>query len=60
MKIAGEHGRTVGEILLRWALAHNYAVIPKSVTPARQELNLRVLDFDLGEEDMKAIDELDC
>lgn len=56
MDIAQKNGRTVGEVLLRWAVGHNYAVIPKSVNRERQERNLRILEFELDEEDMRKLD----
>lgn len=48
----------MGEVLLRWAVSHDYAVIPKSVNKSRQERNIRILEFDLDQEDMKALDGL--
>lgn len=60
LEVAEKNNRTVGEVLLRWALGHNYSVIPKSMTPERQELNLKVLDFELSEEDMLRLDKLNC
>lgn len=57
-KIADSHAKTPGEVVLRWALSHDYAVIPKSIEPVRQERNLGVLDFDLSEEEVQALDEL--
>ncbi|MFC4494833.1 aldo/keto reductase [Streptomyces ovatisporus] len=53
--IAGKHGRTPAQIVLRWHLQLGNVVIPKSVTPARMRENLDVFDFELDEEDLAAI-----
>ena len=50
LDIAKSHSRSVGEVLLRWALAHEFTIIPKSSNQERQLINLRVMDFDLIED----------
>ena len=34
-EVAEKNERTVGEVLLRWAVGRNYAVIPKSMNKDR-------------------------
>lgn len=57
--IADHHGKTVGQVILRWLLQRDVVVIPKSSNPARQAENLAVFDFELSSEDMEAIKSLD-
>jgi D-xylose reductase len=57
--IATKVGKTPSQVLLRWATQRGLAVIPKSNNQARLEQNLHVADFDLAEEDIKAISALD-
>ncbi|KAL4946758.1 hypothetical protein BDV06DRAFT_229655 [Aspergillus oleicola] len=45
-------------VLLRWATQRSVAVIPKSSNPNRLAQNLKVTDFDLAEEEIKKISEL--
>jgi len=58
--IAEEHGKTPGQVVLRWHIQLGNVVIPKSVTPERIEQNLDVFDFDLSDEEMAAIEALDA
>jgi 2,5-diketo-D-gluconate reductase A len=58
--IADRHGRTAGQVVIRWHIQLGNVVIPKSVTPERIEQNLDVLDFHLSEAEMAAIDGLDA
>jgi 2,5-diketo-D-gluconate reductase A len=53
--IAERHGRTPGQIILRWHIEKALVVIPKSVTPKRIEENARLFDFHLSPEDMAAL-----
>lgn len=57
--IAKKHGKTTGQVLLRWAIERDIAVIPKSVHAERMRSNLDVFSWSLTDEDRKAIDQLD-
>ncbi|THV28959.1 aldo/keto reductase [Glycomyces paridis] len=56
---AEAHGRTAAQVILRWNLQRGNVVIPKSVTPDRIRENWEVLDFELSQADLDAIDALD-
>jgi diketogulonate reductase-like aldo/keto reductase len=58
-EIAARHGRTPGQVVIRWHLQLGNVVIPKSVTPARIAENFDVFGFELSEQEMGAIAELD-
>ncbi|MFH8938853.1 aldo/keto reductase [Streptomyces griseosporeus] len=57
--IAGRHGKSPAQVVLRWHVQLGTVVIPKSVTPARIRENIDVFDFSLSEEEMAAIAALD-
>jgi 2,5-diketo-D-gluconate reductase A len=57
--IASDHDRTPAQVVLRWHLQLGNVVIPKSVTPSRIEENFNVFDFELGEDEMDRLGELD-
>ena len=59
-RIAEAHGRTPGQVVIRWHLQIGNVVIPKSVTPERIEQNFDVGDFELGDDEMAAIAALDA
>jgi diketogulonate reductase-like aldo/keto reductase len=52
-------GRTPAQVLLRWCLQRDTVVIPKSVHRERIEENAAIFDFELGDEQMAALDKLD-
>jgi 2,5-diketo-D-gluconate reductase A len=58
-QVASEHDRTPAQVILRWHIQLGNVVIPKSVTPERIEENFRVFDFELSDDDMRAITQLD-
>ena len=58
-RIASAHGRTPAQVVLRWHIQLGNIVIPKSVTPEPDRGELPDLDFELSEEDMHALFELD-
>jgi 2,5-diketo-D-gluconate reductase A len=51
--------RTPAQVLLRWNVQLGCVVIPRSVRQQRIEENARIFDFDLSQEQMQAIGELD-
>ena len=57
--IAGKHGKTPAQVILRWHLDLGLMVIPKSSTPSRIRENLAVFDFTLDDEDHAALAKLD-
>lgn len=52
-------GRTSAQVMLRWAIQHGAVVIPKSSDRERIRSNAQVFDFDLGADEMRALDALD-
>ncbi|MFE3138369.1 aldo/keto reductase [Streptomyces scopuliridis] len=58
-EIAGRHGKTPAQVVLRWHLQLGNIVIPKSVTPARIRENIDVFGFELSDGDMAALATLD-
>jgi len=57
--IAKLHGKTVGQVILRWNVQRGVTVIPKSTRPERIEENFQIWDFALTEEQMTKISSLD-
>ena len=57
--IAAEHGKTVGNVILRWLNQRGVVVIPKSVRKERMQENLASFDFTLTDKEMQAITGLD-
>jgi diketogulonate reductase-like aldo/keto reductase len=59
LEIAGQHGKSAAQVMLRWHLQEGRAVIPKSIKPARIAENFDVFDFELSQDQIAAIDALD-
>ena len=59
MDISHKHGRSVGQVVLRWVVQRGIVALAKSVRRERMEENLRVLDFALDEADMARIAQLE-
>ncbi|WP_414663347.1 aldo/keto reductase [Horticoccus sp. 23ND18S-11] len=57
--MAAAHGRTPGQIVLRWGVQRGCTVLPKTQSPARLAENLALFDFALSAGEMAAIDGLD-
>lgn len=56
--IAQRHGKTPAQVVLRWHLAHDRIIIPKSKTPERIRENFNILDFNLELTEVAEIDSL--
>jgi diketogulonate reductase-like aldo/keto reductase len=57
--IAERAGRTPAQVMLRWAVQHGALVIPKSSHEDRIRSNAQIFDFELGLDEMHALDALD-
>jgi 2,5-diketo-D-gluconate reductase A len=57
--IGAKHGKSVGQVILRWLAQRGIVAIPKSVRKERIAENFDVFDFEIGPEDMQAIVALD-
>ena len=58
-EIGRKYGKSVAQVALRWLIQRNIIIIPKSVHVDRMQQNLDILDFELSQEDMAAIADLD-
>ncbi|KAI1270507.1 NAD(P)H-dependent D-xylose reductase [Xylariaceae sp. FL1019] len=57
-KIAEKHGKSPGQVLLRWCTQRNVIVIPKSNSVDRLKQNLENCTFDLSKEEIDEISTL--
>jgi len=57
--IGEKYGKTAAQVGLRYLLQRNIVIIPKTVTYERMKENIDVFDFELTEEEMDEILELD-
>ncbi|WP_284754353.1 aldo/keto reductase [Arthrobacter sp. efr-133-R2A-120] len=58
--IGKKHGKTPGQVVLRWHIQEGLVAIPKSANPLRMKENLDVFDFALDHDDLSAIATLDA
>ncbi|MCI2775084.1 aldo/keto reductase [Staphylococcus petrasii] len=58
IEIGKEVGKSPAQVIIRWNIQHGVVVIPKSITPSRIEENIEVFDFELSEDQMSPIDNL--
>lgn len=57
--IAGKHGKTTGQVILRWLNQRGIVIIPKSVRRERMRENFNIFDFTLTDDEMARIAVLD-
>jgi len=58
-EIAARHGKTVGQVVLRWVIQRGAVALAKSVRQERMVENLAIFDFELDANDMARIATLD-
>lgn len=58
-EIAAKYGKSIGQVVLHWALQRDIAVLAKTVSKDRMRENLDVFDFELSKQDMLLITSLD-
>ncbi len=56
--IADKHGKSIAQVLLRWDIQSGIVTIPKSINKERIVQNADIYDFELSDEEMKQIDNL--
>ncbi|MBQ6555250.1 MAG: aldo/keto reductase, partial [Firmicutes bacterium] len=57
--LAQKYGKTPAQVLLRFLVQGNVAVIPKSVHEERLKENIDIFDFELTDEEMHSLEALD-
>lgn len=57
--VAQETGQPAGAVIVRWHIQHGLSTLPKAASRQHMEQNFAALNFDLTEEQMARIDELD-
>jgi diketogulonate reductase-like aldo/keto reductase len=58
-EISRAHGKSPAQVMLRWGIQQGRSVIPKSTKPERIAQNFDVFDFELGADELAAIDGLE-
>ncbi len=58
-QIAQKVGKSPAQVVLRWHIERGDVVFPKSVTPERIKENIEIFDFELSDDAIDALTELD-
>lgn len=56
--IAKKYNKSVAQVILRWLIQREIAVIPKTLSKERMIENISIFDFNLDEEDMQIIKQI--
>lgn len=59
VKLSEKYKKSPAQIVLRWDIQRGIITIPKSANPERIKENFEIFDFELTEDEVKQIDELD-
>lgn len=57
--LAVKYDTTVAKLCLRWSLQNGFLPLPKSVTPERIASNADIFDFNISEEDLQVMSDLE-
>lgn len=57
--IGDKYDKSTAQVCIRWVLQHGVLPLPKTVNPERMAENADVFDFELTEEEMQVIDQLE-
>lgn len=57
--VAAKHGKTGGQVVLRWVIQRGIVALAKSVRKERMSENIAIFDFELSAADMAQISTLD-
>ena len=57
--IGAKHGKTPGQVVLRWLIELGLVAIPRSANPSRIAQNINIFDFALTSDEVAAISALD-
>ncbi len=56
--IARKYNKSVAQLCVRWCLQNGVVPLPKSITPSRIEENAKIFEFEISNEDMNEINNL--
>lgn len=59
IEIGEKYGKSPAQVVLRWDLQHQVVTIPKSARQDRIQSNADIFDFELSDEEMVLIDQMD-
>lgn len=59
VEIGNKYNKSAAQVILRWLMQRNVVALAKSVHVERMEQNINIFDFELSDEDMGKIAELD-
>ena len=57
--MAKKYGVSDAQVLLRWAFQKGYATVPKSTDEGRAQQNIDIFSFNIADDDMSAIADMD-
>ena len=57
--IAQAHGKSAAQVVLRWHIQLGNIIFPKSVTPERIRENFAIFDFELSDDEMNTINNME-
>jgi len=59
-ELSEKYNKSIAQIVIRWDLQKGVVTIPKSVHKERIEANADIFDFEISQEDMERIEQLNC